>query len=86
MFSLAMLAVVLFLGIALTCSLRDASNRVYFSNFEKGGMAAAITAGAARATALLLAGLFYLCIAAAVCGLIYSVVLLGAHALSMFGA
>ena len=75
MFSLAMLAVALFLGVALTSSARDAANSVYFRNREKPGAPARVAAVAARAAAFFFAGLFYACMAVGVLGLTYTVVL-----------
>jgi len=84
MFSLAMLAVALFLGVALTSSARDWANQVYFRNFRKAGRAAAISAGLARGAAFMFAALFYLCIAAGLLGLIYATVLFGAYTYEAF--
>lgn len=84
MFSLAMLAVLLFLGVALASSARDEANKVYFRNFEKPGTLARIAAGAARVAAFLFAGLFYLCVGVGVLGLIYATVLFGAYSYEMF--
>lgn len=75
MFSLAMLSVALFLGIAATSSARDAANSIYFRYFDKPGTFAALAAGAARGAAVLFAGLFYFCVGVGILGLIYAAVL-----------
>lgn len=86
MFSLAMLGVVLFLGLSVSSAIGESLYGYYLRHFDAAGRGRRIAAQTARAVSWIFSAVFYICIAAGVCGLIYAAILFGAYVIEMFRA
>ncbi len=85
MFSLALLAVALFLGLTLSTAVREAMYGYYLRNYTNPRIAARLAAYAARTVAGVFALVFYVCLVIAICGFIYAGVLVVAYGMELFG-
>lgn len=86
MFSLAMLGVVLFLALSLSSAIRESLYGYYLRHFDAAGRGRRMAAQSARAVSWIFNAIFYLCIAAGICGLIYATFLFGVYVIEMVRA
>lgn len=84
MFSLALIAVALFLGLTLSTAVRESMYGYYLQYYTDPRLPRRLTAYAARAVAALFNTLFYVCLVIAICAFIYAGVLVVAYGLELF--
>lgn len=84
MFSLALIAVVLFLGLTLSTAVRESMYGYYLQYYTDPRLARRLTAHTARVVAALFNMLFYICLVVAICAFIYAGVLVVAYGLELF--
>lgn len=84
MFSLALLAVALFLGLTLSTAIRESMYGTYLQYYTDSRLTRRLIAYAARGVAALFNMIFYVCMVVAICAFIYAGVLVVAYGLEFF--